>query len=126
MGLPYLIWACDFPPGARVLLVSVSGYGANRLLWIIAEDKHEGGEEVSGGLQLKSEAVADFGGNAELVAHFKAAPTPEACRNLLAVLLDHASHRLIQVGCCPSHCPGPGPGLGPACTHECLFSPTAL
>ena len=32
-----------------------------------------------------------------LVPHFKAAPTSEACRNLLAVMLDHISHHLLQV-----------------------------
>lgn len=32
-----------------------------------------------------------------LTAHFKQAPTTEACRNLLAVMLDYVTLRLVQV-----------------------------
>lgn len=48
-------------------------------------------------MQLSQELLAEFGGMRAVVAHFKAAPTSEACRNLLAVMLDHVIYHLTQV-----------------------------
>ena len=48
-------------------------------------------------MQLSQELLAEFGGMRAVVAHFKAAPTSEACRNLLVVMLDHVIYHLTQV-----------------------------
>ena len=72
----------------------------------VAGDRGGSGHEGPAGLQLSQEAVADFGGVTQLVVHFGAAPAPEACRNMLAVLLDQAAYRLTQVCCCWWQCQG--------------------
>ena len=66
----------------------------------VAGDRGGSGQEGAAGLQLSQEGVAEFGGVTQLVVHFKAALTPEACWNMLAVLLDQAAYRLTQVCCC--------------------------
>lgn len=48
-------------------------------------------------LQLSADLLSELGGISLLTAHFKQAPTTEACRNLLAVMLDYVSLRLVQV-----------------------------
>ena len=48
-------------------------------------------------MQLSQELLAEFGGMRAVVAHFKAAPTSEACRILLAVMLDYVIYHLTQV-----------------------------
>lgn len=48
-------------------------------------------------LQLSQELLSELGGMSMLIAHFKQAPTVEACRNLLAVMLDYITLRLVQV-----------------------------
>lgn len=59
------------------------------------------GEPGEPALVLSDERLDDFGGPAAVVQHFRAAPSPEACRNLLAVLLDHVAAVHIKV--CPQN-----------------------
>ena len=65
-----------------------------------AEERRGSQMSSASELQLSPEAVSDFGGVRQVVAHFKAAPTHEARCNLLAVLLDLAVLDLNQV-CMP-------------------------
>ena len=48
-------------------------------------------------LQLSADLLSELGGISLVTAHFKQAPTTEACRNLLTVMLDYVSLRLVQV-----------------------------
>ena len=56
-----------------------------------AEAKDDDPQGPAAPLQLSQEAVSDFGGIRQLIAHFKAASSHEARCNLLAVLLDLAT-----------------------------------
>ena len=54
-------------------------------------------QQPAASLQLSQDLVAQFGGITQVVAHFKAAPTAEASRNLLVIILDYAASSLAQV-----------------------------
>lgn len=60
------------------------------------EDSKDDASKPAAALQLSQEQLSEFGGVRQVVAHFRAAPTSEACRNLLAVLLDHVAHHLTN------------------------------
>ena len=60
------------------------------------EDSKDDASKPAAALQLSQEQLSEFGGVRQVVAHLKAAPTSEACRNLLAVLLDHVAHQLTN------------------------------
>ncbi len=47
-------------------------------------------------MELGEERLADFGGIAEVVAQFRAAPCREARRNFFSVLLEHTVQRHIE------------------------------
>lgn len=68
-----------------------------------ADDGSKDPQKPAASLQLSQELVSEFGGIRALVAHFKAAPTSEACRNLLAVMLDYAIHQIAQASLCSFH-----------------------
>lgn len=56
-----------------------------------------GDTESEPALVLKEERLEDFGGIDEVIRHFKLAPSPEAMRNLLCIILDYVSARHIKV-----------------------------
>ena len=58
-------------------------------------------QQPAAGLHLSQQLLAEFGGIGQVAAHFQAAPTAEASRNLLAIMLDHAAHQLTQVNALP-------------------------
>ncbi|KAL0049325.1 hypothetical protein WJX82_011369 [Trebouxia sp. C0006] len=60
------------------------------------DDSKDGSGRPAASLQLSQEQLSEFGGMRQVVAHFKAAPTSEACHNLLAVMLDQATHNMTQ------------------------------
>ncbi|KAL0037161.1 hypothetical protein WJX79_003343 [Trebouxia sp. C0005] len=60
------------------------------------DDSKDGPGRPAASWQLSQEQLSDFGGVRQVVAHFKVAPTAEACHNLLVVLLDQATHNITQ------------------------------
>ncbi len=78
------------------------------MLWSAEDDdSKDGSGRPAASLQLSQEQLSEFGGMRQVVAHFKAAPTSEACHNLLAVMLDQATHNMTQASyirnCCKNH-----------------------
>lgn len=68
------------------------------------DDSKDGPGRPAASLQLSQEQLSEFGGVRQVVAHFKAAPTSEACHNLLAVLLDQATHNITQASYVTDNC----------------------
>ncbi len=78
------------------------------MLWSAEDDdSKDDPSRPAASLQLSQEQLSEFGGVRQVVAHFKAAPTSEACHNLLAVMLDQATYNMTQAShirnCCKDH-----------------------
>lgn len=75
------------------------------MLWSAEDDdSKDDSSRPAACLQLSQEQLSEFGGVRQVVAHFKAAPTSEACHNLLAVLLDQATHNIAQASYMTDNC----------------------
>ena len=75
------------------------------MLWSAEDDDSTAGSSrPAASLHLSQEQLSEFGGVRQVVAHFKVAPTAEACHNLLVVLLDQATHNITQASYVTDNC----------------------